>query len=109
MIHDVISAVYRGGYKIHVSFDDGQSGTVDLSDYAERGGVFHAFKDMRFFEQFSINKELGVLTWDGQVDIAPETLYARATGQPLPAWMDTAQPTRTASRMAPQPSVTQER
>jgi hypothetical protein len=31
--------------------------------------VFREFKDMRFFEQFSIDKDLGVLTWGGQVDV----------------------------------------
>ncbi len=32
MIHDVISAVYREGYKIEVSFDDGRKGVIDLRD-----------------------------------------------------------------------------
>jgi len=35
-----------------------------------------------------VNKELGVLTWGDEVDVAPETLYAEATGSGLPAWMD---------------------
>jgi hypothetical protein len=32
--------------------------------------------------------ELGVLTWADEIDIAPETLYAEATGSPMPEWMD---------------------
>ena len=40
-----------------------------------------------FFRKFSVNEELGVLTWENEVDIAPETLYAEATGEPLPQWM----------------------
>lgn len=35
-----------------------------------------------------MNKELGVLTWGDEVDVAPETLYAEATRSGLPAWMD---------------------
>lgn len=31
--------------------------------------------------------ELGVLSWGGDIDIAPESLYSRATGEPLPDWM----------------------
>jgi len=47
---------------------------------------------MEFFREFSINRELGVLTWgDGEVDIAPETLYAEATKSQLPDWMDPVQ------------------
>jgi hypothetical protein len=62
MIHNIVSATYAGDYKIEIKFDDG--------------------------ERFEINKELGVLSWQNEVDIAPETLYAETTGSPLPDWMD---------------------
>lgn len=87
MVHDVVSAVYRGGYRIEVVFDDGRRGVVDFSDYPARGGVFSRLKDAEFFRSFKINRELGVLTWGEDLDIAPETLYAMATGAPLPEWM----------------------
>ena len=87
MIHNVVSAQYRTGYKIEVVFDDGRSGVVDFSRHMERGGVFERFRDMEFFRRFTVNEELGVLTWEGGVDIAPETLYAETTGEPLPQWM----------------------
>jgi len=86
MIHDVVSAVYRGGYKIEVTFDDGKKGVIDFAKYLRRGGVFERFKDMDFFRAFTINQELGILTWQDEIDIAPETLYADATGKPLPSW-----------------------
>ncbi len=86
MIHDVVSAVYRGGYKIEITFDDGKKGTVDFGKYLRRGGVFERFKDKDFFQTFRVNKELGILTWQDEIDIAPETLYAEATGAPLPNW-----------------------
>jgi uncharacterized protein DUF2442 len=87
MIHDVVSAEYKSGYRIKVVFDDGRSGIVDFSRYAQRGGVFERFRDLEFFRRFEVNQELGVLTWEGDVDIAPEILYAEATGEPLPEWM----------------------
>ncbi|MBP1697521.1 MAG: hypothetical protein H6Q41_2709 [Deltaproteobacteria bacterium] len=87
MIHDVVSAVYREGYKVEVTFDDGKKGIVDFVKYLRRGGVFERFKDMDFFRSFTINKELGTLTWQNEIDIAPETLYADATGSPLPDWV----------------------
>jgi hypothetical protein len=86
MIHDVISAIYRGEYKIEVTFDDGKKGVIDFAKYLKRGGVFERFKDMDFFRAFTINRELGILTWQDKLDIAPETLYAEATGTPLPSW-----------------------
>ena len=88
MFHDVVKATYRGDYRIELEFDDGQRGVVDFSKYAERGGVFERFNDIAFFRSFSVNAELGALTWGDEVDIAPETLYAEATGKGLPPWMD---------------------
>ena len=88
MIHDVVSATYKGEYRIELEFDDGKRGVVDFSKYPDRGGVFERFKDMDFFRGFSVNEELGVLTWGNEVDVAPETLYAEATGSGLPSWME---------------------
>lgn len=39
---------------------------------------------MEFFRGFSINKELGTLTWGNEIDIPPEILCAGATGGALP-------------------------
>ena len=87
MMHDVVAASYKGGYKIEVTFDDGNGGVVDFSSYLDRGGVFDRFKDIIFFKNFKINQDLGVLTWQDEIDIAPETLYAEATRTSLPNWM----------------------
>lgn len=87
MIHDISSASYKGGYKIEIVFDDGRGGIVDFTKYLEKGGVFEHFRDIDFFRDFHVNKELGVLTWKDEVDVAPETLYAEATGSPLPEWI----------------------
>jgi hypothetical protein len=88
MIHDVVSASYRENYEIEIEFDDGSKGVMDFSGYLSRGGVFQRFNDIEFFRGFEINRELGVLTWRNEIDIAPETLYAEATGSPLPEWME---------------------
>jgi hypothetical protein len=91
MMHDLVFAYYKGGYKIEVRFDDGKGGVVDFSRYLDKGGVFDRFKDINFFKNFKINEELGVLTWHDDIDIAPETLYAQATGTALPTWMENRQ------------------
>lgn len=91
MLKDAISASYKGGYKIEVTFEDDATGIVDFEKYLDKGGVFNKFKDIDFFKRFSINEELGVLTWGNEIDIAPETLYAEATQSPLPDWVDLSQ------------------
>ena len=91
MLKDVISANYKGEYKIEVTFEDDATGVIDFSKYLSKGGVFEKFKDMEYFRNFKIHEELGVLTWGDEVDIAPETLYAEATNTSLPDWMDSKQ------------------
>ncbi len=88
MIHDLVQAVYRGGYCIELEFDDGKRGVVDFTKYVDKGGVFERLRDVAFFRGFSVNGELGTLTWADEIDIAPETLYAEATGSALPEWME---------------------
>jgi hypothetical protein len=102
ILQDVVSSDYKGGYKIEVTFEDGATGIVDFSKYLSHGGVFEKFKDIEFFKNFSINKELGVLVWgDGEIDIAPETLYAEATKSTLSYWM---RPKDSLSNQSHQPS-----
>jgi hypothetical protein len=88
MLHDVVSATYKGDYRIELTFDDGARGVVDFSSYLQRVGVFQRFRDINFFREFRVDPELGTLTWAGEIGVAPETLYAQATGLPLPHWMN---------------------
>jgi len=84
---DLIEAKYIDGYTLELLFENGRKGTYDFSTYIKRGGVFSRFSDLSYFRSFYVNKELGVLCWPDGLDIAPETLYHRATGEPLPAWI----------------------
>jgi hypothetical protein len=88
MLHDVTAAIHKGGYLIEIEFDDGSRGTVDFSKYLTRGGVFERFRDPVYFATFRVDEEAGTLIWGDDVDIAPETLYAQATGKGLPDWME---------------------
>ncbi len=87
MYYDVVEVKYIEGYKLELTFGNGKKGVVDLQGYVNKGGVFTRFSDIEYFKRFYINKEIGVLCWPDDVDIAPETLYHEATGEPLPAWM----------------------
>ena len=87
MYFDVTDVSYVGDYRVEITFDNGKSGIVDFQKYIQKGGVFAKLENLDFFKKFRINRELGVLTWGEEVDVAPETLYAEATGEPLPDWM----------------------
>jgi hypothetical protein len=71
----VIRAEYRGGYKIHLAFNDGVERTLDFARWLE-GPVFEALKDTAYFQRFFLDG--GTVTWVNGADIAPETLYERA-------------------------------
>ena len=81
MLFDVVSARHIKDYELALAFEDGSTGVVDFSDYRSRGGVFAQFNDPAYCKSFTIDKELGGISWVGGVDIAPESLYAKATGK----------------------------
>jgi hypothetical protein len=54
-----------------------------MSQYPKKGGVFSKFANLEYFKTFHVDN--GVLSWgEGEIDIAPETLYHKATGEPFP-------------------------
>ena len=66
-------------YRLELEFDDGVSGTVDLSDLVGKG-VFALWSDHRAFEQVRIGSA-GELVWGKAIDLCPDALYLKATGK----------------------------
>lgn len=75
----VICADYRGGFRIHLTFNDRSERTVDFRPWLE-GPVFEALKDPAYFERFFVDG--GAVVWPNGADIAPETLYEAAASKP---------------------------
>ena len=69
----VVEAKYRGGYRIHLVFNDRSEGTIDFRRWL-KGPVFDPLKDLDFFRRFFVDG--GTVAWPNGADIAPETLYA---------------------------------
>jgi hypothetical protein len=68
----VIRAEYRGGHRIHVTFNDSSEKTVDFGRWLN-GPVFEPLKDVDYFRRFFLDG--GTVAWPNGADIAPETLY----------------------------------
>jgi hypothetical protein len=64
-------------FRLELEFDDGVSGTVDLSGLVGKG-VFALWCDPRAFEQFRIGSS-GELAWGDQIDLCPDALYLKVT------------------------------
>ena len=77
MIPKVVEVRPLEGYKLWLRFQDGLSGTVDLS--AELWGpMVEPLKDVALFAQAAIHPELETVTWPNGADLAPEYLYRAA-------------------------------
>lgn len=87
MYHDVTDIRVLDNYKLKLTFDDRKSGIFDCKPLSTKGS-FSKLRDPEFFKRVNIHNELGVLTWDNEIDIAPETVYSIATGSHLPEWLE---------------------
>jgi hypothetical protein len=88
MYHDVVYIKCLDNFRLELTFDDGKSGILDCKPIINKGGVFSVLADPDIFKKAAIHKELGVISWNNEIDIAPETAYSLATGVPLPDWME---------------------
>ena len=75
----VIKAEYRGGYRIHVTFDDNSEKTIDFRRWL-KGPVFEPLKNLKHFRRFFLDG--WTIAWPNGADIAPEALYDYAEANP---------------------------
>lgn len=63
-------------YCLEVEFMDRTSGKVYMKDliFSSKAGVFAALKDQTLFNKVYV--EYGVTTWPGELDLAPDAMYA---------------------------------
>ncbi len=75
------------GYRLEVEFVDGMSGIVDLSALiaSKDAGVFARLRDPVEFAKIYL--AYGAATWPGEIDLAPDAMYAAIsqTGEWKPA------------------------
>ena len=76
MLRRVVEARYVRNHILHVRFADGNEGDVDLESELY-GEVFEPLRDLAYFRQFEVRKDLGTVVWPNGADFAPEFLYER--------------------------------
>jgi hypothetical protein len=69
-----------GEHKLRVTFKDGLVGDIDFTGRHWRG-VSEPLADPAFFAQARIDPEIRTVAWPNGFDMAPETLYERASQQ----------------------------
>lgn len=76
----VCEATYQEDYKIWIKFNTGESGVVDLFDLIQKYKVASPLLDTDEFKKFYLDG-WPTLAWPCGFDLAPESLYERATGK----------------------------
>ena len=68
----IVSARYVGGYRLHLCFNDGAEGEVDVGAELE-GPVFEPLRDLNLFRSFTLVGH--TVEWPNGADFAPEFLH----------------------------------
>jgi hypothetical protein len=76
MIPKVVKATYEHDYVVHILFDDGTEGDVDLGNELY-GEIFEPLKDPALFMKVAVHPEFHTLYWPNGADLAPEFLYEK--------------------------------
>jgi hypothetical protein len=83
MLKDITEAGYLGNHRLHLRFEDGVEGTVDVSELVQFTCVFAPLEDKAYFRQVRVGAELGTICWPNGADLDPDALYAVVTGDPI--------------------------
>lgn len=65
-------------YTVKLTFENGESGVVDISLLVPFKGVFANLKDKKYFASVKVNKDTGTICWDNGADLSPDCLYESA-------------------------------
>jgi len=76
-MHRVIAVGALEPFKLWVRFEDRREGVVDLEDLFARGGVFAPLREPEQFAKVRVDRGFGAVVWPGDVDLDPDSLYAR--------------------------------
>ena len=76
MQHRLVAVEARPNYRLWVRFANGVAGEVDLSDIAGRGVFRRWSENPDEFAMVEIDEVTGAPMWPGDLDVAPDRLYA---------------------------------
>ncbi|MHC4601285.1 MAG: DUF2442 domain-containing protein [Planctomycetota bacterium] len=77
-MHRITNVEVLPRFRLHLTFEDGSAGTVDLSGKVGKG-VFGPLLQEEAFARVRVSRS-GGLSWGDEVDLCPDALYMEATG-----------------------------
>jgi len=79
MLKDVVEVRPLTQYRVHLRFEDGVEGEIDLQEMIDFTGVFAPLRSREEFMRVAVHPELGTIVWPNGADLDPDVLYAKVT------------------------------
>jgi len=83
MLQDVVAVKPLDAYRLHLVFEDGAKGIVDVSELITFTAIFEPLKQQDFFSRVSVDPKPGTIVWPNDADLDPDVLYSLVTGEPI--------------------------
>ena len=80
---DVVEVKALAGLRLHIRFEDGVTGELDLKELVRFEGVFAPLREPARFAEVRVHSELGTICWPNGADLDPDVLYSKISGQPI--------------------------
>jgi len=84
MPKDIVAVRPLGDYRLHLRFEDGAEGVVDIARQVPFTGVFAPLGAPDYFLRVRVDPDLGTICWPNGADLDPDVLYAAVTGSAVP-------------------------
>jgi hypothetical protein len=78
MLYRIVKLAILPHHRLHVEFDDGTAGTIDMADELT-GPMFEPLRDEMLFSKAYLD-EFGVVCWPNGADYAPDAMYNLIAG-----------------------------
>ncbi len=83
MANRIVEARALKDYQLHLRFDDGTEGVVDVQKLVPFDGVFAPLQDRNYFQQVQVEPDFGAIYWPNGADLDPDVLHSTVTGKPI--------------------------
>jgi hypothetical protein len=83
MLKDIVRVKPLKNFHLHLDFEDGALGQVDIRKLVRFTGVFEPLRDEAFFSRVEVNPEWGTIFWPNGADLDPDVLYSLVTGEEI--------------------------
>lgn len=83
-LRTVVEVELLDGYRVFLRFDDGLEDELDLEPLLSPfDGVFEPLRNHERFREVFVDSG-ATIAWPNGADLAPEVLYSKVSGRPLP-------------------------